>query len=315
MAPRATARPRRRGRPGPGARRGASSTQPTRPCAIEARSARAGGSSSNPDPRRSSYSQHGAGGPPRRRTAQRDLGSVRRHERSPLSFVNLRRHPRSVVKHRSHRPVSVHGMRALAARARGPAATRWRTKSMMLCFRMFSTALPGPRCRLVLVYPAPPAARPTRSSAILQIRSSPRCRQLPPAPRDAWGRRTAMAGAPPCCRRRPIAAAREDGRNCQAQQGQSDGDDHLLISMGRMISLSSWSRMWQCSTYPGPLVGLNGNLVLAGMGAVPARVLGAYRTAIRAISPGNILMVSFQPPSGVRAPRAGTRRLRTLLLQ
>ena len=41
----------------------------------------------------------------------------------------------------------------------------------------------------------------------------------------------------------------------------SHGGDQAVVPvrvMGRIISLSSWSRMWQCQTYPGPTVASKG---------------------------------------------------------
>ena len=52
----------------------------------------------------------------------------------------------------------------------------------------------------------------------------------------------------------------------------------------RIISLSSWSKMWQCHTYPGPAVASNGN-------GDPSWV--AKRILIVVTSPGFIWIVSF----------------------
>src|SRR6185295_19099870 len=72
-----------------------------------------------------------------------------------------------------------------------------------------------------------------------------------------------------------------------------------------MNSLSSWSRMWQCSTYPGGLVGSNENRFVPGLEPLVAPPCGAHRIASRVISPGHILIVSFQPPSIASGARDG----------
>src|SRR5215467_13199599 len=66
--------------------------------------------------------------------------------------------------------------------------------------------------------------------------------------------------------------------------------------------------MWQCSTYPGPafrFVGSNGKAFCPALTPPTATACGAHRRAIRVISPGNILMVSFQPLSIASGARDG----------
>src|ERR1051325_3717467 len=63
--------------------------------------------------------------------------------------------------------------------------------------------------------------------------------------------------------------------------------------------------MWQCSTYPGPCVGSNGKRFWPGPPWVVATCCGVQRTAMRVISPGKVLMVSFQPESRASGARGG----------
>src|ERR1700760_2660641 len=63
--------------------------------------------------------------------------------------------------------------------------------------------------------------------------------------------------------------------------------------------------MWQCSTYPGPLVGSKGKASCPATVDPAGRSCGAHLMASRVISPGNILMVSFQPLSSGSGAREG----------
>ena len=69
---------------------------------------------------------------------------------------------------------------------------------------------------------------------------------------------------------------------------------------GRIISLSSWSKMWQCQTYPGPIVGSKGYRFVPGDGALGPVVgasSGAKRTLMMVTMPVGAWIVSFHPIS------------------
>src|SRR5262245_40721325 len=64
------------------------------------------------------------------------------------------------------------------------------------------------------------------------------------------------------------------------------------------MSLSSWSRMWQCHTYPGPAAESEGNgLTPSAGGGVTGVYCGAKRINTRVTLPGGATKVSFQPLS------------------
>src|SRR5689334_8445888 len=82
---------------------------------------------------------------------------------------------------------------------------------------------------------------------------------------------------------------------------------YLPTRYDRIISLSSWSRMWQCHTYPGPPdVGSNANRLTPAETLFTAVVVGAHRIATVVTSNGRILRVSFHPassgPGGTEEP-------------
>jgi hypothetical protein len=76
----------------------------------------------------------------------------------------------------------------------------------------------------------------------------------------------------------PLGAAEQPGRGSEAPQcgrGQCTG------MYGRIISLSSWSRMWQCTMYAGPTVGSNEYWFCPGDTPLTAVACGAQRITNR----------------------------------
>ena len=251
---------RRRARPAPGA--AAAPARPSRP--------RPGAAVAAARPRRSKADARRRaipalrGAPLVRRDRERAGAARRRREGAGLVVVERgdldrrRRAPRSSPSALDRRP-------GRAARATGPAASGWRTKSTMLCLRTFSTAAKiacsaASAGRLRRAGHGPPAPAPSGRSD-----TRPERRRAPPG---ASGRRSG--------RRRAAAVSagghgqadgdrrgqrRRAGREASSSQAEA-GDDHLAMkASGRMNSSSRCPRGRGCGSArcsPGRLVGSNG---------------------------------------------------------